>query len=196
MLHAYSFDLAKLKAFNQNVIFTPGNAHLDGGVHADGRLRYRTWPKGWSGIDEVFTSDADVLDHQTALVEYANGVQLAFHTNTHSAGQRRWRLCGTGGTIESDFTTGKVTWQPAFGKAEELPIITATGGAGDGHYGADEAMGRDLAACWLDGKPFPVPAQAAIEAGLLCLAIDEAQRTGKVVDLAPTWAELDAALKK
>ena len=89
-----------------------------------------------------------------------------------------------------------MTWQPAFGKAEELPIITATGGAGDGHYGADEAMGRDLAACWLDGKPFPVPAQAAIEAGLLCLAIDEAQRTGKVVDLAPTWAELDAALKK
>lgn len=186
---------SRVSSFGGRSIFVPANQHLDGGKTADGKVRYRTWRGGWQGISEVFDSDADILDHQTALVEFANGVQLAFHTNTHSAGQRRWRLCGTGGTIESDFTTSTVTWTPASGKAEALPIIAAAGGAGEGHYGADEQMGHDLAACWLDGKVFPVPAQAAIEAGLLCMAVDAAQRSGTVVDLAPWWAELDAALR-
>lgn len=185
---------SRVSSFGGRRIFTPANRQMEAVTNPDGTQRYRSWRGGWAGIQEVFTSDGDILDHQTALVEFANGVQLAFHSNTHAAGQRRWRLCGTGGTVESDFSTGQVRWMPAYGKPEDLPITTATGGPGDGHYGADEQMGRDLAACWLDGAAFPVPAQAAIEAGLLCMAIDQAQRTGTVVDLASWWAELDAAL--
>jgi hypothetical protein len=55
-------------------------------------------------------------------------------------------------------------------------------------------MSRDLAACWLDGVPFPVPAKAALEAGLACMAIDQAQRTGAIVDAGPWMRTLDTLL--
>ncbi len=60
--------------------------------------------------------------------------------------------------------------------------------AGHGHYGADQAMASDLAACWLDGAAFPVPAKAALEAGLAAMAIDADH------DASPWLRELDAIL--
>ena len=33
------------------------------------------------GTDRVFDSDADIIDFQTAIVEYDNGASLTFHTN-------------------------------------------------------------------------------------------------------------------
>src|SRR5262249_55962068 len=45
---------------------------------------YRAWPGGWAAQDDVFSGDYDVTDTQTAIVEYANGVRLAFHASSHS----------------------------------------------------------------------------------------------------------------
>ena len=33
------------------------------------------------GKKNVFDSDADIVDHQVAIIEYENGATLAFHTN-------------------------------------------------------------------------------------------------------------------
>ena len=44
------------------------------------------------------------------------------------------------------------------------------------------------------GAALPVSALDAIEAGILALAMDEARRERKVVDLAPVWARYDALL--
>lgn len=182
---------SRVASFGGCDIFVPGNRALEDGPGEKGARRYRSWPVGWKEqeADGVFASDADVLDNQLALVEYAGGGRLSFHSNTHCAWhQRRWLLAGTHGTVEGDFATGSLRFQAPYGASENI----ALGGSG-GHYGADPAMVADLAACWLDGGDFPVPAQAAIEAGVVCLAVDEAQRSGTVVELAPWWRRLDDA---
>lgn len=184
---------ARVASFGGRDVFTPANAGLAGLRDEAGREPYQAWRTGWNAGGRVFDSDADVLDHQTALVEYEGGVRLAFHSNTHCAfGQRRWLIAGTRGTLEADLATNRIRVQDIHTQARPEQIDVATGG-GEGHYGADQQMGRDLAASLLDGAPFPADLRGALEAGVACMAIDEAQRAGAVVDLAPWWAEFDAA---
>lgn len=170
-------------------IFIPDNVGLAQGEGSRGRPRYFGAPPRWGDCGKVFDGDGDVCDHQVAIVEFANGARLTFHTNAHAVVQRRWLLVGTRGVLESDFTDGKLRVHPAWGDW----IDGTVAGAG-GHYGADDRMGHDLAATWLEGKPFPVSPIAALEAGLLAMAIDQAQRTGEVVCLEDWWRQLDDAL--
>jgi predicted dehydrogenase len=174
-------------------IFTPANRTLEAVTDADGKRPYSGWWKGWEGTQAVCDSDADVLDHQLALVEYAGGIRMAFHSNTHCAfTQRRWLIAGTRGTLEADLCTNRIRFQ-AIHTQREPEVIEIGDGSGQGHYGADEEMGRDLAASLLEGRPFPASVRGALEAGLTCMAVDEAQRSGQMVDLAPWWSEFDAA---
>lgn len=71
--------------------------------------------------------------------------------------------------------------------------VSSTGNVG--HYGADAAMAEDLMAYIAgDLAHLPLSCVDALEAGLTALAMDEAMRKSQVVDLAPTWKALDAAL--
>lgn len=182
----------RVASFGGRDIFRPVHAALmEGAGMAPGVPRYHQWGVGWEGVSEVFGTDADTVDNQVALVEYEGGARLSFHSNAHCAQlQRRWLLIGTHGSIESDLTTHQIRYQSVFGASEVIPIHAASGS----HYGADEQMGKDLAVTLLDGRPFPVSARASLEAGLLCMAIDLAQREGRVVDLVPWWEALDGAL--
>ena len=98
-------------------------------------------------------------------------------------------ICGLTGTIEADLATGKVKLMPVHGTARDIPV-----NEGGGHYGADEQMAKDLAATLLTGVPFPVPAVAAMRAGLTCMAIDAALQSGTVVDARAWFAKLDEEL--
>lgn len=181
---------ARVACFGGVGVFTPQNADLAQGPGCKGRPRYFGAPPRWGDCGKVFDSDGDVCDHQVAIVEFANQTRLAFHTNAHAVVQRRWLLAGTHGVLESDFTEGSLRTRPAWGGGWAANPVRGEGG----HYGADGQMGRDLVATWLEGRPFPVPAVAALEAGLLAMAIDRAQQGGEVVRLAPWWQQLDQAL--
>lgn len=176
----------KAASFGGRAVFVP--EHADWAV--DGR--YGQWRGGWEGTDNPFTAESDILDHQTCMAEMEGGAKLTFHCNNHVPWhQRRWLLCGTRGAWESDLATGRTKVQVAYGAAEE-----STPNSDGGHYGADEAMAKDLAATWFDGAEFPVPTSAAIEAGLAAMGFDQAQREGRIVDLAPWWTKLDGILGK
>jgi predicted dehydrogenase len=179
---------ARVASFGGRDIFVPANAELE--APRAGKKPYRSWSSGWNGIDRVFDSDADVFDHQVAMVQYANGVRLAFHSNTHSAfHQRRWLLAGTHATLECDLATARLRVAGIHGVSEDIPVDTGTS-----HYGADAGMADDICAHLFEAKPFPVRVVEALEAGLTCMAIDEAARTGTVVDCAPWFARLDREL--
>lgn len=180
---------ARVACFGGIGVFTPENADLLDGSGTDGRPRYFGSLPRWNDCGRIFDSDGDVCDHQVAIVEFADLARLAFHTNAHAVVQRRWLLAGTHGVLESDFTDGRLRTRSAWGAWSERTVM-----AEGGHYGADSAMGRALVAAWLDGQRFPVPAVAALEAGLLAMAIDQSQRTGEVVQLAPWWNRLDGEL--
>ena len=186
---------ARVTSFGGRAVFTDKNQELEAQRYPGGEEAYRLWPAGWNATGETFGSDGDVTDHQTALVAYENGVQLAFHANTHSAiPQRRWYLSGTRGALEADLITNRLTFRDALGA--QPPETQIFEGKASEHYGSDPAMGRDLAAHLLEGAAFPVHVYDALVAGLTVMAIDKAMTTNKVVDCRPLWEKLDGALRR
>ena len=180
---------ARVASFGGRTIFTPENAGLATVRYPSGDPAYAVWRAGWNGGNDVFSSDADVADNQVALVEYQNGVRLAFHANTHAGlMQRRWYFAGTGGAMEADLVTNRLSFRDALGVSD--PQTEDMGLGPDAHYGSDPAMGRDLAAHLLEGAPFPVQVHDAMVAGLTVMAVDRAMREGTVVDCGALWERL------
>lgn len=185
---------ARVVSFGGRSIFTPKNEALAGRKHGGGTPAYTLWRAGWNAGESVFRSDADVADNQVTLIEYENGVRLAFHANSHAGIlQRRWYFAGLNGALEADLVTNRLTFRDAMG-AEE-PEIEEFPASVEGHYGSDEQMSRDLAAHLLDGAPFPVRVHDAMVAGLTIMAVDRAMREGTIIDCRPLWERLEMEMR-
>ncbi|MBS0276229.1 MAG: Gfo/Idh/MocA family oxidoreductase [Proteobacteria bacterium] len=186
---------ARVASFGSRRIFHPERTNVRG-AYDNGQPTYALRDAGWGAANDAFHSDMDVTDHQTALVEYANGAQLSFHSNTHvSLQERRWYIAGTEGTLLADLVRNKLMFRSAFstGKPERMEWNERTD---DNHNGADQAMARDLLATLDKGAAFPVTPYDSLEAGLVVMAIDRAMETKQVVDCAPLWADYDRARDK
>jgi predicted dehydrogenase len=148
----------------------------------------------WNSVDDPFHSDGDIIDYQTAILQYETGASLAFHTNLNTPDEhRRFCVMGTHGMAEGDFVRGylKVTARDGTRLADhDYTGETALKGA---HYGADEMMCADIAR-YLRGQSnsLPVSILDAMEAGIAALAVDQARNSGQMVDLTDTWAKLDS----
>ena len=153
---------------------------------------------GWEAKENVFESDADIVDHQVAIIEYENGTTLAFHTNMRVPDEfRRFAVIGTNGMVEGDFVRG-------FLKAHDQQnniILDEDYGAAfgmiKGHYGADNLMLKDINQHLTNSDKInlPVGVKDCIEAGIIAMKIDESRKTGKIVELTNTWQKLDLNMK-
>ncbi len=184
----------RVASFGGRKTFIPANDPQLEGVN-DLSLYHRK-PSGWNGSDKVFDSDGDIIDYQVAIIEYANGVGMNFHTNLNAPDQfRRFAVFGTRGQAEGDFIRGflKVTDVMSEKRITETEY-TAT--ALSQHYGADEQMAAEVIAHVMRGGPLPVSPLDALEAGILALATDEARRSRAVVDLRPVWDRYDSAFAR
>ena len=148
----------------------------------------------WNSVDDAFHSDGDIIDYQTAILQYESGASLAFHTNLNAPDEhRRFCVMGTHGMAEGDFVRGylRITARDGTRLADhDYTQGSATMGA---HYGADEMMCADIAK-YLRGQSagLPVSILDAMEAGIAAIAVDQARDSGQMVDLTDTWAKLDA----
>ena len=179
-------------SFGGRKIFVPENAPEAQGIN-DLEVYHRK-PSGWMGSDKVFDSDGDIIDFQTAMVEYESGSVLSFHTNLSVPDDfRRFAVIGAKGQAEGDFVRNffKVTDSRT---SSRLVDKAYTGTDLSVHYGADEQMARDICQHLYDGAPLPVSVVDALEAGLLALSMDEARKTRSIVDMTPIWTQFDAAL--
>lgn len=148
----------------------------------------------WEQTDDPFRSDGDIIDFQTAILEYETGASLAFHTNLNVPDEERhFLVVGTHGMAEGDFVRGYLKVTARDGRRLVDNDYSQGAAAKGAHYGADEMMCADITR-YLRGQAdsLPVSILDAMEAGVAALALDEARVTGKVVDLADTWAKLDA----
>ncbi|WP_029041162.1 Gfo/Idh/MocA family protein [Cucumibacter marinus] len=185
---------ARVASFGGRRSFTPQNAPDKAGAN-DMEIYHRK-PSGWMGSDKVFDSDGDLVDFQTAIVQYENGASLCFHTNLNVPDEfRRFAVIGARGMAEGDFIRGflKVTDART---TDRLVDKTYTNSGLSQHYGADEQMAKDVIDNVYHGTPQPVTAVNALEAGLLAMAMDEARLHNKLVDMSEIWARFDAALKR
>lgn len=183
---------ARVASFGGRRSFVPRNAPEGLGVN-DTEVYHRK-PSGWQGSDKVFDSDGDIIDFQTAIIEYESGAAMTFHTNMNVPDDfRRFAVIGAKGMAEGDFIRNYFRVHDARTRGKLIDTTFEMTELSD-HYGADEQMARDIATHMVDGHPLPVSVVDALEAGLLAIAIDEARRTRKVVDMAPIWRNFDAAL--
>ena len=124
----------------------------------------------------MFDSDADIIDYQVAIIEYANGVGMNFHTNLNAPDQfRRFAIFGTRGQAEGDFIRGFFDVTDVLTEARVIHKEYAATELSQ-HYGADETMAAEVVAHVMRGGPVPVSPLDALEAGILALAMDEARR--------------------
>ncbi len=181
-----------VSSFGGRRTFIPQNAPQVTGIN-DLEVYYRK-PSGWMGTDKVFDTDGDIIDYQTAMVEYDNGAALTFHTNLNVPHDfRKFAVMGVKGMAEGDFVrnyftvTDSRTSDTLTDKIYETSDLSA-------HYGADEQMAADILKHLTDGAPLPVSVVDALEAGLLALTMDDARRRRVVIDMRPMWEQFDAAL--
>ncbi|MDN3719204.1 hypothetical protein QW131_08205 [Roseibium salinum] len=146
----------------------------------------------WGGGNADFESDGDIIDYQTALIEYQDGANLCFHTNMYVPDEfRRFAIMGTRGMAEGDFIRNYYRVHDAL-TSRCLVDKPKLAEHSDGHYGADEAMAKDLADYFNNGGKLPVSVLDALEAGLTAIKLDEARQTRSVLDLHETWQQFDS----
>lgn len=146
----------------------------------------------WGGTDDAFNSDGDIVDYQTALVNYANGVNLCFHTNLNVPDDyRRFAVFGTRGMAEGDFNRNYYRVHDAL-TSEKLVDRNDLDTVGSDHKVSDHAMARDLARHFETGSELPVGVLDALVAGLTAMKMNEARLSKSVVDLTGTWEKFDS----
>jgi predicted dehydrogenase len=139
----------------------------------------------------VWHCDNDVVDHQSVLVEFANGVTATHDLYCATARPTRLiHLVGSRGELEGDLEAGRIVVRHAAPKGQTLGFTEEPidfGVKGDSHGGGDAGLVADFAG-WLRDEPTS-PSRTRIEdslAGhLIAFAADEAMSGHKVVDIRP-----------
>jgi predicted dehydrogenase len=182
---------ARLASFGGRKSYVPQNAPTS---NAENEIMH-VKPSIWQSVDDAFHSDGDIIDFQTAILQYETGASLAFHTNLNVPDEhRRFCIMGTHGMAEGDFVRGflKVTRRDGTVFADH-DYTTGDHPATGNHYGADNLMCRDIAAFLREETDsLPVSIVDAMEAGIAALALDEARVSGRMLDLTGTWARFDS----
>ena len=154
---------------------------------------YNRWQGRWNKADHCFTDDGDIIDHQTALVEFANGANLAFHTNLNAPSvTRQFCVLGTDGMVEGDFE--RAYFRARKNSRSKLAKDVKYSWKEDDrtHYGSESLMVKEILSHVEHGNPLPVTIKDALAAGLVAMAIDEARKTRSILCMADIWDEFDA----
>lgn len=180
----------RVASFGGRRMFVPENMPTNTGVN-DLEVYYRK-PSGWMGIDRVFDSDADIIDYQTAILQFAGGEAMCFHTNINTPDEyRHFCVIGSRGMAEGDFVRNYFRVHDAR-TGEKLADKSYAGSPLSVHYGADEQMIGDIFAHLLDGRPLPVSILDGLAAGLTAIKLDEARATNRVIEMGDIWARFDS----
>lgn len=179
----------KAASFGGCDFFTPRYRHRadEVGLAPNGRKPYCD-PRGMPGFDpplaDPFAPDKDIVDNQVAILEYDNRVRATFHTNLNAGlPERRLYICGTEGAIRAGLAPNQIELCRIAWDAKPETITTASGKYGGGNV----ILADSLIASMVHGAPPETSITDGLTSAITCLAIDEAMRTGTVIDLSPTW---------
>jgi len=130
----------------------------------------------------VYHSGADLVDHQSAILEYANGVTVGFSLLPVTHFESRYMLiCGSEATLRGCSTRNELRVYPYLSGEE---IVCDPGPASGGHAGADPGI-VEAFLDWLD-DPTKLPKTTGtegLEAMIVACGIDLAMQERRVVEL-------------
>ena len=174
-------------SFGDRRFFVDSNSDLES-VEIYNRAKGR-----WQSGDRCFTDDSDIIDHQTALVEFANGANLAFHTNLNARSvTRQFCVLGTDGMAEGDFERAYFRAHRNSNSSATKTVTYTDDGDRRLHYGAEALMVDDILAYMNSRERLPVAITDALAAGLVAMSIDEARKSRSVVCMSDVWEKFDS----
>ena len=132
----------------------------------------------------VYNDDKDVVDHQVAIIDFANGVKAGFTLNLFARTAKR-TICvaGTEAILCADTADDFITIDNSVtGKTRKIacPAENASG-----HGGSDETFLDDFIDCVLSGRPSGVDFRAGLSSTVIGNAVEEARLTHRVVEIPP-----------
>ncbi len=144
----------------------------------------------------VYGGENDVVDHQSVLIDFANGTTATLEVNAfHAVGTRRLTLTGSHGELRGDLTAGLLeVVDHRSGAVEQVAI---EGRDANGHGGGDAALMEDLTrrlSAWKgnDRAPSPTSVAEALASHRWAFAAERARREQRVVALDATGRAIDA----
>ncbi len=172
----------RVASFGGRELFTPENKAMD--------KKYPQFVNTWwdpHAIDSAFSGDTDLMDNSIAIIEYRNKVRVQFQaTMSNAIPERRMRFTCQKGNIMVEAYSSTVTWKTIGGDQESIQFFR------DFHGGGDSYIMKELyegPMCQEDVLP-GCSGNEGLESSVLALAIDQAARTGAVVDMEPIWKKL------
>ena len=174
---------SRVASFGGRNFFTPENEW----VHEKYGHRVFAQFRDPHALPSPFTSDKDLMDNQVAIFEYRNQIRVQFQcTMSNPMPTRRMYFSCTEGTLELDLYNRYIKYRMLGSDVEEVLAFKT----GDGHGGGDSYIMKELFLTMTTGEPPKCSGDEGLESAVLAMAIDEAARTGKVVDLEPVWKKL------
>jgi predicted dehydrogenase len=172
----------RVAAFGKRSFFRPENAFL---MEKYGKKTFQSWfDPHEEGIP--FNDDNDLQDHLVSISEFRNGVQVSFTaTMSNAIPERRMHFICSEGTVRLDLYTGKLEYR-ILGQEG----ITEISFREDLPGGGDSFILRELYDSMCNGTPPRCSGNEGLESAVWALAIDQAARERKVVDLNACWRTL------
>lgn len=173
---------SRVAAFGGLDFFVPKNKHYETKY---GKATFAAWPDPHR-VASAFTSDKDLMDNSVAILEYRNGIRVMFQaTMSNAIPERRMYFSCTDGTMVVELYSSTLRYRRIGDKEETLLDFKA-----DGHGGGDHVIWKELFRCMDRGTTPSCGGDEGLESAVTALAIDEAIRKNKIVNLEPVWKHL------
>lgn len=171
-------------SFGGRDFYIPEN---DGMIQKYGKDTFGKW-RDPHAESSPFTSDKDLMDNQVAIFEYRNHIRVQFQaTMCNAMPSRRMYFSCTEGTIMLELYNREIRYR--FVGSDEENVIQFK--SADGHGGGDNFIMKELYHTMLTGSEPKCSGNEGLESAILALAIDEAAKSGTIVDLEPVWKRLN-----
>lgn len=172
--------------------FKPENAGIvdEIGPDSNGRKAYSEWQHVTTQDNCPFNGEKTIIDNQVAIIEYRNGVRATFHASLNTGLKKRgFYICGTRGTLESEWYSGKILLQKIGHNTvvEDFSAAAVTGG----HGGADEIIMGSLYETMISGKKPLCGGLEGLLSTVTAVAIQQAMEKKEIVNLNDIWSKLN-----
>jgi predicted dehydrogenase len=130
----------------------------------------------------IYNSDKDIADHTTVLARYEDNIHVSFNVTMGVArGERRIRIVGSKAQLSGCAEDNTIVLERLHEDAKPQAIEPERLGTG-GHYGGDAVLARQFVdVVGEPGTAIDASIEDGFESGVVCLAADEAARTGSTV---------------
>lgn len=138
----------------------------------------------------VYHCDNNVVDHQSTILKYKNGVTVTFTMTafTHDCG-RSIRIMGTQGELIGDMVKNEIIVKDYLSGITECYTIKSE--EGDIHFGGDSRLMDDFVYCMKhDTIELTTSAKVSLMSHIMAFAAEKARKENKVIDLKEYFASL------